>query len=136
MKPLLAFWLCVLFSELSQWCIWKKGNPTKRWRDWLASGVPHFGANIGTVIITYFLWDAQLLDDVLAWCLSWVGLDSKLQWDKLLPYNVVVGAILGYAIDKLGDQVGRIVDLTFSSRLQRVTGVIGKFDAPGGEAKP
>jgi hypothetical protein len=118
MKPMLAFWLCVLFSELSQWCVWKKGNPTKRWKDWLASGIPHFGANLGIVVLICILWDAQILSQFLPWS---------------FPYTVPMGAILGYAIDKLGDQVGRLIDLTLSSRLQKVTGVIGKFDGPAEE---
>src|SRR5207247_1675042 len=104
-------WLFVLVSELSQWGIWKLGNHEKQWRDWFAGSIPHFMSNLGVVLIGYVLWDAQELDDVIAWIISWTGLGVIMQWDKLLPFNVTMGAVLGYGFDKFGDQTGRLIQL-------------------------
>lgn len=128
-KPLVTFWLCVLLSEAMQLGTWKKGNPEKPWGQWFHWGVPHFLSNLGVVLITYLFWDAQILDDVIAWALSWVGLEASMQWDKLLPYNVVTGAVLGIGADMFGDKLGRLTHLFWPS-ISGKLGVIAEVFKP------
>ena len=128
MKPQIAFWTLVLFSELSQWAIWKANNSQKRWRDW--SGRLHLMSNFGVVLLVNLLWDAQLLDDLIAGALSYVGIAATMQWDKLLPLNVSCGAILGYATDKFGDQLSRAAGLLGPAILGKAGALIDRFKPP------
>src|SRR5678809_1536502 len=101
-----AFLAAVLMSELMQLGTWKMGNPDTPWHQWFSWGVPHFLSNAGIVAAVFFMWQDQVLDDVLAWCLSWIGYHPQFQIDQLLAYNVVTGFVLGLATDFFADKFG------------------------------
>lgn len=129
MTPLLVFALAVLVSETMALGTWRLGNHDKPWGAWFKWGVPHFLSNLGIVMVVAFLWYDQHLDDCMAWGLSWVGASTAMQWDKLLPYNVTTGFILGIAADMSGDKIGYAFKLILPT-------LSGKLGALGGMLKP
>ena len=120
MNPISAFFIAVLFSEMSQLGTWKLGNPTKQWREWFRWGIPHFLSNFIIVMGVYLAWQAQVLDEMLAWCLTWFGYKRQFGWDELLNYNVVTGFILGGGTDFFADKFGYAMKLLLPMILKKV----------------
>jgi hypothetical protein len=132
MTPALAFLLAVLISEGMQLGTWKLGNPDKPWGKWFSWGIPHFLSNLGIVVAVFLAWQGQVLDDALAWCLSWVGYDAKFQWDQLLIYNVVTGFVLGLATDFFADKFGYAAKLL----LPKLGAIAEAFKPKSGKETP
>lgn len=129
MSPLLCFALGVLISEVMQLATWRLGNTDKPWSAWFKWGVPHFLSSLGIVMGIAFLWKDALLDDVLAWGLSFVGAEAAMQWDRLMPYNVTTGFILGLGGDMFADKAGYAIKLILPA-------VSSKLGALGGMLRP